>query len=144
VFWAYWHAWQTGASTFAAYSPLTRQQYEVSCTSGATVVCRAADGGEVRFPLSAVRAYDADQAARYAATHETGPPSEAGGGSEGAPGQDSDCDPNYEGACLDPNAADYDCEGGSGDGPEYTGPVTVVGEDHFGLDRDGDGEACVS
>lgn len=53
-----------------------------------------------------------------------------------------DCDPSYEGACLDPYASDYDCAGGSGDGPEYTGPVTVVGEDHYGLDADGDGYAC--
>jgi hypothetical protein len=54
----------------------------------------------------------------------------------------SECDPNYSGACLDPYAADYDCAGGSGDGPEYTGPVTVVGSDHYGLDSDGDGSAC--
>jgi hypothetical protein len=54
----------------------------------------------------------------------------------------SDCDPNYAGACLDPTASDYDCEGGSGDGPEYTGTVTVVGDDHFDLDRDGDGVGC--
>ncbi len=54
----------------------------------------------------------------------------------------SDCDPNYTGACLDPNASDYDCKGGSGDGPEYTGPVTVVGDDHYDLDRDGDGAGC--
>lgn len=53
-----------------------------------------------------------------------------------------ECDPNYSGACLDPYASDYDCAGGSGDGPEYTGPVTVVGEDHYGLDSDGDGSAC--
>ncbi|MEA2255838.1 MAG: hypothetical protein QOG35_1883 [Solirubrobacteraceae bacterium] len=52
------------------------------------------------------------------------------------------CDPSYTGACLDPNASDYDCEGGSGDGPEYTGTVTVVGDDHFDLDRDGDGIGC--
>jgi hypothetical protein len=52
------------------------------------------------------------------------------------------CDPSYKGACLDPNASDYDCEGGSGDGPEYTGTVTVVGSDHYDLDRDGDGIAC--
>jgi hypothetical protein len=52
------------------------------------------------------------------------------------------CDPNYEGACLDPTSSDYDCEGGSGDGPDYTGEVTVVGDDHFSLDRDGDGIAC--
>ncbi len=53
-----------------------------------------------------------------------------------------ECDPNYVGACLDPNASDYDCAGGSGNGPEYTGPVQVVGVDHYGLDADGDGYAC--
>jgi len=35
------------------------------------------------------------------------------------------------------NASDYDYAGGSGDGPCYTGPVRVLGPDHFGLDRDG-------
>jgi hypothetical protein len=55
---------------------------------------------------------------------------------------ESECDPNYRGACLDPYASDYDCEGGSGDGPLYTGPVVVVGEDHYGLDSDSDGSAC--
>src|SRR5262249_13036698 len=53
-----------------------------------------------------------------------------------------DCDPNYTGACLKPDSSDYDCAGGSGDGPDYTGPVQVVGDDHYGLDRDGDGYAC--
>jgi Glucodextranase, domain B len=52
------------------------------------------------------------------------------------------CDPNYAGACLNPNSPDYDCAGGSGDGPDYTGPVQVVGDDRYGLDRDGDGYAC--
>jgi hypothetical protein len=59
-----------------------------------------------------------------------------------AQAQESDCDPNYSGACLDPGASDYDCAGGSGDGPEYTGPVQVVGSDPHGLDSDGDGYAC--
>jgi hypothetical protein len=54
----------------------------------------------------------------------------------------SECDPNYSGACLDPYASDYDCEGGSGDGPAYTGTVAVVGEDHYGLDSDNDGTGC--
>lgn len=54
----------------------------------------------------------------------------------------SECDPNYAGACLDPYAYDYDCANGSGDGPEYTGTVTVVGEDHYGLDADSDGIGC--
>jgi endonuclease YncB( thermonuclease family) len=53
-----------------------------------------------------------------------------------------DCHPSYKGACLDPFASDYDCAGGEGDGPEYTGFVRVVGPDDFELDRDGDGLAC--
>lgn len=52
-----------------------------------------------------------------------------------------ECDPNYSG-CLDPNAVDYDCEGGSGDGPLYTGTVEVLLVDHYGLDEDGDGIGC--
>ncbi len=31
--------------------------------------------------------------------------------SEAASASTSDCDPNYRGACLDPDAEDYDCEG---------------------------------
>jgi hypothetical protein len=54
----------------------------------------------------------------------------------------SSCDPNYAGACLDPYSSDYDCEGGSGDGPDYTGPVQVVGSDPYGLDANSDGYAC--
>jgi hypothetical protein len=53
------------------------------------------------------------------------------------------CDPSYPGACLDPAAVDYDCAGGSGNGPEYvTGPVRVRPPDPFGLDGDGDGWGC--
>ena len=56
---------------------------------------------------------------------------------------DSANDPNYVGACLDPNAFDYDCAGGTGDGPLYVqGPIYVVGNDHFHLDGNGDGIAC--
>jgi hypothetical protein len=58
------------------------------------------------------------------------------------PAPTPDCDSNYEGACLDPDSSDYDCEGGSGDGPDYTGTVRVVGTDIHDLDRDGDGIAC--
>lgn len=53
------------------------------------------------------------------------------------------CHPSYD-PCLDPNASDYDCAGGSGDGPEYTGPVRVIGPDEYDLDADGDGSACES
>ncbi|QUR69838.1 hypothetical protein F6B93_14585 [Mycobacterium spongiae] len=55
---------------------------------------------------------------------------------------DSSCDPNYSGACV-PIASDVDCAGGSGNGPAYvSGPVTVVGRDIYGLDRDGNGIGC--
>ncbi len=52
----------------------------------------------------------------------------------------TDCTPGYE-PCLPP-AADYDCEGGSGDGPAYTGRVYVTGGDPYGLDRDRNGVGC--
>jgi hypothetical protein len=51
------------------------------------------------------------------------------------------CHPNYSG-CLDPDASDYDCAGGSGNGPKYTGTVTVYGADPFDLDSDNDGTGC--
>jgi hypothetical protein len=53
------------------------------------------------------------------------------------------CDPAYKGKCLKPNVSDYDCAGGSGDGPYYVaGPSKVVGRDHYRLDADHDGVAC--
>ena len=56
--------------------------------------------------------------------------------------QGSDCDSNYSGACV-PIASDVDCAGGSGNGPKYvSGPVYVVGDDIYELDREGDGVAC--
>jgi hypothetical protein len=60
------------------------------------------------------------------------------------PSPTSPCHPSYTGACLDPNASDYDCAGGSGNGPLYTGFVHVVGYDEFGLDADHDGLGCES
>jgi hypothetical protein len=51
------------------------------------------------------------------------------------------CDSNYSG-CV-PMASDVDCAGGGGNGPAYVkGPVTVIGKDIYGLDRDGDGVGC--
>jgi PASTA domain len=64
------------------------------------------------------------------------PPSPAPGGG---------CDPSYPDECLDPSAEDYDCAGGSGNGPEYVeGPLRVRPPDPFGLDADGDGWGCES
>jgi hypothetical protein len=52
------------------------------------------------------------------------------------------CHPSYKLKCLDPNASDYDCIGGGGNGPKYTGLVKVVGPDVFRLDADHDGWGC--
>lgn len=56
--------------------------------------------------------------------------------------QGDTCDSNYSGACV-PIASDVDCAGGSGNGPAYVeGPVRVVGNDIYDLDRDGNGIGC--
>lgn len=55
----------------------------------------------------------------------------------------SECDPNYEGECLKDGIGDYDCAGGSGNGPNYVySEVRVVGVDVFGLDANGNGIGC--
>lgn len=55
----------------------------------------------------------------------------------------SNCHPSYEGGCLAIGRGDYDCAGGSGNGPNYiAGPIYVVGPDEYQLDREGDGVAC--
>jgi hypothetical protein len=59
-----------------------------------------------------------------------------------APSPPRDCQ-GYD-PCLTPGP-DYDCAGGSGNGPRYVdGPVYVGGSDPYGLDSDGDGVACES
>jgi hypothetical protein len=144
VFYEYWRGLEHDAgANIQAYSPALERFLAVDCKDGERVECRTSAGAVVRFPLSAVQAYTAKNAAKYARGHTVskGPHPTAQSPSPASP-PPSDCDPNYEGACLDPSASDYDCEGGSGDGPEYTGTVTVVGDDPFGLDRDGDGIAC--
>lgn len=69
-------------------------------------------------------------------------------GASAAPGATAarrNCDPNYRGRCLKRYAGDYDCAGGSGNGPNYvSGPFRVVGSDPHRLDSDGDGIACES
>jgi hypothetical protein len=56
-------------------------------------------------------------------------------------GARGNCTPGYS-PCLAP-ASDYDCRGGTGNGPKYTGPVRVTGADPYKLDRDGNGKACM-
>lgn len=60
-----------------------------------------------------------------------------------APPGGGNCHPSYTGVCLTPGIGDYDCAGGSGNGPHYvSGPFQVVGFDEYGLDGDGDGTGC--
>jgi len=57
----------------------------------------------------------------------------------------ANCHDSYLGECLIPGIGDYDCAGGSGNGPNYVySTVQVVGYDEFGLDGDGDGLGCES
>ncbi len=56
-------------------------------------------------------------------------------------GGDDNCTPGYS-PCLPPES-DYDCAGGSGNGPGYAeGPISVTGSDPYDLDSEGDGIAC--
>ncbi len=53
------------------------------------------------------------------------------------------CDLAYPDVCLKDGIGDYDCAGGSGDGPNYvTGPIRVLSADPFRLDTDHDGIGC--
>lgn len=57
------------------------------------------------------------------------------------PGQG--CEPSYPDVCIPLGSADYDCSGGSGNGPNYIrGPIRVLPPDPYHLDRDGDGVGC--
>ena len=47
----------------------------------------------------------------------------------------SDCDPNYSGACIPVDSGDLDCS-------DFSRSFRVVGLDHHQLDRNGDGIAC--
>jgi hypothetical protein len=51
-------------------------------------------------------------------------------------GRGAGCDPNYSG-CVPSGRGDVDCA-------DVDGPVEVIGDDIYGLDPDGDGEACGS
>ena len=54
------------------------------------------------------------------------------------------CTPGYD-PCLPDYGSDYDCAGGTGDGPYYSGNVNVQrGMDIYDLDRDGNGLGCES
>jgi hypothetical protein len=66
----------------------------------------------------------------------------SGNGSTSGTSDSGNCTPGYS-PCLPP-ASDYDCSGGEGNGPEFTGPVRVTGSDPYGLDADHNGFGCES
>jgi|SRR5215207_3767521 len=53
------------------------------------------------------------------------------------------CNPAYPDVCLKDGIGDYDCAGGTGNGPNYVRePIRVLPPDPFDLDRNGDGTGC--
>jgi hypothetical protein len=145
VFYEYWRWLEYGEVTdIQAFSPALGRFLAIDCDHSDAVRCRTNAGALVRFPQTAVEAYTIENAAKYARGHKVSDRPHPTDPAPAPPSGGGDCDPSYDGACLDASASDYDCEGGTGDGPEYTGTVTVIGDDHFGLDRDGDGIACES
>jgi flagellar hook assembly protein FlgD len=55
------------------------------------------------------------------------------------------CTPGYSPCLVYHGGADYDCYGGSGNGPYYTAPgvvYSVTGSDPYGLDANGNGLGC--
>jgi hypothetical protein len=64
---------------------------------------------------------------------------------DGGGGGGDDCTAGYSPCLVYHGGADYDCYGGTGDGPYYTEPgvtYTVTGSDPYGLDGDNDGRGC--
>lgn len=100
--------------------------FEMSTTAS----CADRGGFEALMP----RDYAPPTTTTTAAPPPTAPPIAQG------PSPGGDCHPSYT-PCV-PYASDVDCAGGSGNGPAYTGPVTVIGPDVYDLDRDGDGRGC--
>lgn len=124
-----------GMSKTKALSELERFNWritvvdQISSRRLGTVLAVSPSGGSRVLPGSAITLTVAKKAP------PPPPPTASAGGGVG-------CTPGYS-PCLPP-ASDYDCSGGSGDGPKYTGFVTVTGSDPYGLDADGDGAGCES
>jgi hypothetical protein len=71
TFYAYYKSF--GATTLAVWSPAVQHTFSTHCSRAAGIVtCRTADRGVVKFPQSAVDAYDEQQAAAFASTHDVG------------------------------------------------------------------------
>jgi Ca2+-binding RTX toxin-like protein len=76
---------------------------------------------------------------------EKQPEQTSGGSGGGGGGGTQNCTPGYSPCLVYHGGADYDCAGGSGNGPYYTEPgvvYSVTGSDPYGLDADNDGRGC--
>jgi beta-lactam-binding protein with PASTA domain len=101
---------------------------------GGTVISQSPKAGALVLPSTAVTLVVAKARPAPPPPSTAPPPSTT-------PAQN--CDPSYPDMCLDPAIEDYDCAGGSGNGPEYVeGPIRVRPPDPFDLDREGDGWGC--
>lgn len=115
-----------GMSTSKAVSSLKAADYrvttvqQVSSSPAGTVISQSPGSGQQLLPGDSVKIVVAKEAPAPTAPSRT---------------------PGYS-PCLEP-ASDYDCGGGSGDGPKYVNvTVIVTGSDPYGLDSDNDGYGC--
>jgi hypothetical protein len=82
---------------------------------------------------------------RPASSGSGGSGSDSSGSGTGSASGSGNCTPSYSPCLVDHGGADYDCYGGSGNGPYYTAPgvvYTVSGSDPYGLDSNRDSRAC--
>jgi hypothetical protein len=115
--------------------------------SSAPGVASGADDGEAETTTEAPTTTEATTTTTAAPTTTTAPPpppttTTTAPPPPTPPPPPPECHPSYD-PCV-PFASDVDCQGGSGDGPSYTGTVRVIGLDEYGLDDDGDGVGCES
>ena len=97
--------------------------------------------GSFRIRVVALH-FDRRAQSSWLAVRVAAKPSGGGGGGGGGGGN---CTPGYSPCLVYHGGADYDCYGGSGNGPYYTAPgvvYRVTGSDPYDLDGDGDGRGC--
>lgn len=128
TFYAYYKS--PGAATLAVWSPAVQRTFSTHCSRTVGVVtCRTADHGVVKFPQSAIDAYDDQQAAAFASAHDIGdsartpsaaaPSTSVADGPAGSSADDDsdsssfcdthDCIPNYSNG----NGSTVQCSDGS-------------------------------
>jgi hypothetical protein len=142
AFFTYWSARDAGniPNPLPVYSPKANDVFATTCRGSTKVVCRAEDGGEVRFSMSAVLAYTSAQAQRYFAEHDVGPATGGGVCSYNkrfcAPWDERspDYDPDYAPDEYAPEAS-APAEPESLYNPDSSGPSYPLDDDY----SDGDG-----